>query len=165
MELCFVDYKEKKRKCQVSEISWLTVCFVCVAFCFDHVMLMSYCMVIKQWVLIYCRGRGWTRNMSHAVLLLKFCFVHVEFCTNGMVFVIFGFFCRSGNPIEVSRWVKLCVNLCVTFGYVKVLVCFFSLHSYMFLVRGRRMKRHPLEESGGSRSLPRVLGRGSGNSE
>ena len=42
--------------------------------------------------------------MSHAVLLLKFVlFCFVEFCTNGVVFLMFGFFCRSDNPIEVSR--------------------------------------------------------------
>ena len=44
--------------------------------------------------------------MSHVVLLLEFvlfCFAHVEFCTNGMVFLMFGFFGRSDNPIEISR--------------------------------------------------------------
>ena len=39
--------------------------------------------------------------------LLCLCWI----CTNGMVLVMFGFFCRSGNPINISRWVKLCVNL------------------------------------------------------
>ena len=29
--------------------------------------------------------------MSHAVLLLKFVFVCVEFCTNGVVLLMFGF--------------------------------------------------------------------------
>ena len=87
--------------------------------CFDRVMLMSYCMVLKQWVLIYCREKGGTGNVSHAVLLLEFvlfCFVHVEFCTNGVVFLMFGLFCRSSNPVEVSRW----VNLCFTLAYVKI---------------------------------------------
>ena len=38
------------------------------------------------------------------VLLLKFVFVCVEFCTNGVVLLMFGFlFCRSSHPIEVSR--------------------------------------------------------------
>ena len=76
-----------------------------------------------------------------------FCFVHVEFCTNGMVFVMFGFFCRSGNLIEVSRWVKLCVSLCVTFGYVKV--CYSMLKFLYVSSQGEE------EDDGEALSLPR----------
>ena len=51
-----------------------------------------------------CRGRrGGTGNVSGVILLFEIYFVCVEFCTNGVVLLMFGFFCRSGHPIEISR--------------------------------------------------------------
>ena len=41
--------------------------------------------------------------MSGVILLFEIYFVCVEFCTNGMVLLMFGFFCRSSHPIEISR--------------------------------------------------------------
>ena len=59
-------------------------------------------------------------------------------------YVIFGFFCRSGNLIEISRWVKLCMNLtcdiCICLKYW----CVFMTCSYVFLVRRRRMRCQPV---------------------
>ena len=125
---CRVQWEEEEQEREEGEASkWdkLINHVFCLCYkCFDCVMLMFYCMVQKQWVLIYCRGKGGTRNVSHVVLLLEFvlfCFVlFIFFCTNGMVILMFGFFCRSSNPIEVGRWVNLCVNLCLTFAYVKI---------------------------------------------
>ena len=41
--------------------------------------------------------------MSDVILLFEIHFVCVEFCTNDMVLLMFGFFCRSSHPIEISR--------------------------------------------------------------
>ena len=55
MGLCFVDYKERKRRGerekegrQVSGISLINEVFCLCYKCFDRVMLMLYCMVLKR---------------------------------------------------------------------------------------------------------------------
>ena len=42
--------------------------------------------------------------MSDRILLLKLnlCYL-LEFCSDGVVLFMFGFFCRSDLPIEISR--------------------------------------------------------------
>ena len=92
--------------------------------------------VMKMSGVVLCWGkRGGTRNVNDGILLLKLnlCYL-LEFCADGVVLFMCGFFCRSECPIEVSRWV-LCevihenylLLLCVC---VIVKVCF----HYMFLV-------------------------------
>ena len=106
-DFCFVDCEGRIRRHQISGICWLTVCFVCVAICFGHVMLMLYYIVIKQQVLIFLqrrKGRNW--ECEWCGLFVEIYFVCVEFCTNDMVLLMFGFFRRSGHPIEISRWVS-----------------------------------------------------------
>ena len=51
-----------------------------------------------------CRGgRGGTGYVSGVILLFEIYFACVNFCRNGMVLLMFGFFCRSSHPIEISR--------------------------------------------------------------
>ena len=60
---------------------------------------------MKMSGVVPCRGkRGGTRNISDGILLLKLNLCYpLEFCTDGVVLFMHGFFCRLECPIEVSR--------------------------------------------------------------
>ena len=83
----------------------LTVCFVCVVNLFwSWYAEWLYFIVIKHQVLIFYRGgRGGSGNMSDVVLLLKFIFCVEVFVPMVWCLLMFGFFCRSCHPIEISR--------------------------------------------------------------
>ena len=60
--------------------------------------------MIKHRVLIFCRGgRGGIGNVGDVVLLLKLIFCVEFFVPITSCLLMFGFFCRSGHPIEISR--------------------------------------------------------------
>ena len=78
-------------------------CLGCNLFWLCHANVVLYCDKTVS-ANSSCRGgRGGTRNMSGVILLFEIYFVCVEFCTNGVALLTFGFFCRSCHPIEISR--------------------------------------------------------------
>ena len=89
----------------------ILLCFVCVVnlFC-------SWCAngctlsVIKHWVLSFAEEEE-AELGTWVMQYYCWSWFSVEFCTNGMVSLMFDFFCRSDYPIDISRWVKLFVKL------------------------------------------------------
>ena len=77
-------------------------------------------LVIELSMLMHYRGWGATWNMSYVVLLIKlycvhfwvvpvvWCFFLVNVLMHGIYFALL--FCRSQNPIEISRWGGLFVT-------------------------------------------------------
>ena len=77
-------------------------CSCCNLFwsCYANVLL--YCdKTVSVNLLQRRKGRNW--ECESCGLIIEIYFVCVEFCTSGMVLLMFGFFCRSSHPIEVSR--------------------------------------------------------------
>ena len=104
------------------------------------IMLTWYCIVIenvKCWSIVGAEGGPGTWVMlSYYWSLSLFCFVLSLYQWCG-AFLMFGFFCRSQDPIEIIRWVKLCVNFYVWHLHLLELRCVYFL-CLMFSVRRRR---------------------------
>ena len=159
---------------QVSEICWFIVSVSCLfCLCCEFVLLVLvqwlYFNVTKHWVLSFAEEEEEQPGMW---VMQYYCWnwFSVEFCTNDMVLLMLGFFCRSNHSIEISRWVKLFLKLmydllsCV---YAIVVVCFsLCVLCVFFLVRrrGRRRGRWSSGSSGGHTLQGSLLGKGGGTS-
>ena len=79
----------------------LALCLCCNLFwsCYANVVL--YCDTTVSVNLLQRRRR--CQECESCSPIIEICFVCVEFCANGVVLLMFGFFYTSGNPIEVSR--------------------------------------------------------------
>ena len=108
----------KMKEIEHSPIHLVSVSYSCQFFSFVP-CISTWCgLLLRCWMLMYCRSWGSTWNMSYVVLFLWLglyvvvCITVVWLWVCWLIHATFSlsFFCRSWDPVENSRWAVLIMN-------------------------------------------------------